>query len=108
VCEADHWQTQQPEWLMPRKLYLAAYDVRTAKRLKHALKVARQYARGGQKSAFECFLDAAEHADLLRNMAEAIDDACDSFALIAIDPRGAVAVLGKAVAPRDDRFLYFG
>lgn len=93
---------------MPRKLYLAAYDVRAAKRLKQALKVARQYARGGQKSAFECFLDPAEHRTLLRDMAAVIDDVCDQFALIAIEPRGAVAVLGKAVAPSDDSYLYFG
>jgi CRISPR-associated protein Cas2 len=93
---------------MPRKLYLAAYDVRTAKRLKLALKVARQFARGGQRSAFECFLDAAEHKALLREMGAVLNDACDRFALIAIEPRGAVAVLGKAVAPRDDGFLYFG
>lgn len=93
---------------MPRKLYLAAYDVRNAKRLRRALKLARQYARGGQKSAFECFLDPVEHRTLLRDMAEVIDDVCDQFALIAIDPRGAVATLGCAVAPQDAGYLYFG
>ena len=93
---------------MPRKLYLAAYDVRAPKRLKRALKIARQYARGGQKSAFECFLDAHEHKTLLKNMVEVLDEVCDQFALIAIDPRGAIATLGRATEPRDDSYLYFG
>lgn len=37
--------------------YLAAYDVSDPKRLQQALHVLRDYATGGQKSVFECFLE---------------------------------------------------
>ncbi len=44
---------------MARTLYLVAYDVRRPSRLRKALRVLKDYASGGQKSAFECYLSAA-------------------------------------------------
>lgn len=45
---------------MARKLYIVAYDVRKPSRLSKALRVVRSFASGGQKSAYECWLDAAD------------------------------------------------
>ena len=43
-----------------RILYIAAYDVSEDRRLRQALMVLRNYATGGQKSVFKCFLSPAE------------------------------------------------
>ena len=64
-----------------RQLYIAAYDISDAKRLRKALYAVRGYASGGQKSVFECFLTAAEKRALL-----------DSIRLI--------------INPKEDRFLF--
>lgn len=85
---------------MSRRLYLAAYDVPSAKRLRKALKVARRYASGGQKSIHECWLSAQEKTDLLRDMADVLHPR-DQFALIALDPRRTALLMGTAVSPSD-------
>lgn len=43
-----------------RDLYIAAYDISSARRLRAALKLVKGHATGGQKSAYECFLTPAE------------------------------------------------
>ena len=45
---------------MVRDLYLVAYDIREPRRLRKMLYLLKEYASGGQKSAFECYLTAGE------------------------------------------------
>ncbi len=91
-----------------RTLHLLAYDIRHPKRLRRALIVARAYASGGQKSAHECFLTAAEATRLMREMRVVAAAHEDSVLLIRLDPRGRPRTFGIAVAPSDGRFLYVG
>ena len=51
-----------------RDFFLAAYDVAHPRRRAAALKLARGYATGGQRSVHECFLTPAERGELLLNL----------------------------------------
>ncbi len=93
---------------MPRKLYLAAYDVREPRRLARALRVIKGFASGGQKSAYECWLTPAETAELERAMRGVLELEEDSFALIPLNPRRPITPLGVAIAPTDPAYFYFG
>lgn len=91
-----------------RQLYLAAYDISDSKRLQKALLVLRQYATGGQKSVFECFLTHAEKTMLLAEIEEVMDLVEDRFFLLRLDPRSKVRTLGVGVKPQDPTFYYIG
>lgn len=89
-----------------RMLYLAAYDVSDPNRLQRALHVLRDYATGGQKSVFECFLDQAEKQALLQAVAGVLNLNEDRFFVVRLDPRSKVQVLGMAVQPVDPSYFY--
>jgi len=89
-----------------RSLYLAAYDVADARRLRAALDLVKGYSTGGQKSVHECFLSEAERAGLLRDVALVLDQADDSFLLLRLDPRARVLTLGKGIAPMGSPYFY--
>jgi CRISPR-associated protein Cas2 len=91
-----------------RDLYIAAYDISSARRLRAALKLVKEYATGGQKSAYECFLTPAERRDLLRELRAVIEPIEDRVLLIRLDPRSRVHTLGIAEAPQDPPFFYCG
>jgi len=91
-----------------RSLYIAAYDIRDDQRLREALKVLRNYSTGGQKSVFECYLSEAEKRALLAEVRTVIDERCDRFLLLRLDPRRKVLVLGIAVPPMDPAYFYVG
>jgi len=91
-----------------RSLYLAAYDICDPKRLRKALAVMKQFATGGQKSVFECFLTEAEKERLVREMREVIAEKEDRFFLIPVEMRSPVHVLGIGVPPEDPPYYYAG
>ena len=91
-----------------RTLYLAAYDIADDRRLRQALNVAKNYATGGQKSVFECFLNEAERRALVREILQVIDEKEDRFLLLPVDARSRVIPLGIAVVPADPPFYYVG
>lgn len=91
-----------------RTLYLAAYDVSDPRRLVQALHVLRNYATGGQKSVFECFLTPGERHALVAEVSAVLDLDEDRFFLVRLDPRSKVQVLGIAVKPADPAYLYIG
>lgn len=93
---------------MPRKLYLAAYDVREPRRLARALRVIKGFASGGQKSAYECWLTPAETAELKRAMSGVLDLDEDCFALIPLNLRRPITPLGVAIPPADPDYFYIG
>jgi len=90
-----------------RRFYLAAYDIRTPKRLRRALKVTRAFATGGQKSAYECWLNDTERQLLLDNMQLVIDPDEDQFSLIPLDPRRPAVGLGTAQISKPPGLYYF-
>lgn len=91
-----------------RTLYIAAYDVADAARLRRALHAVKQYATGGQKSVYECFLTNAERQTLLSDVRNVLDSSEDRFMLLRLDPRCRVHTLGIAVKPADPDFFYVG
>ncbi|TVQ89494.1 MAG: CRISPR-associated endonuclease Cas2 [Chromatiaceae bacterium] len=94
--------------MIQRTLYIAAYDISDATRLRAALKVLKGYASGRQKSVFECFLTATEQRRLLLEMRAIIDHLEDRFVLLRLEPRGKCRVRGRAVAPIDPPWFYVG
>ena len=88
-----------------RTLYLAAYDIRDATRLRKALHVLKGYSTGGQKSVFECFLTEGERRRLLEEIGRVIAEE-DSFLMVRLDPRMRILTLGVGVAPVDPPFFY--
>jgi CRISPR-associated protein Cas2 len=91
-----------------RILHLACYDVSEPRRLIAALKLARVYATGGQKSVHELFLTPAERINLVDDMSTLLDLSTDRFLLLRLDPRSRVHTLGKAVKPADPDYFYVG
>ena len=91
-----------------RILHLACYDIAEPRRLIAALKLARAYATGGQKSVHELFLTPAERNHLVEDMSVLIDFDTDRFLLLRLDPRSNVHTLGKAIQPADPDYFYVG
>lgn len=91
-----------------RYLHLACYDIAEPRRLAAALKLARAYATGGQKSAHELFLTPAERDGLIADMVALIDSQTDRFLMLRLDPRSRVHTLGKAAAPADPDYFFVG
>ena len=90
-----------------RDFYLAAYDVGHDRRRAAALKLARGYATGGQRSVHECFLTPTERGELLLNLADVLDEEGDRLVLLRLDPRARIYALGAALAPADPAYFYF-
>lgn len=78
------------------------------RRLRLALELIKGHATGGQKSAYECFLNDVEQARLLQDVALVLEEDEDSFLLIGLDPRSRVYTLGRAVEPVDPEHFYLG
>lgn len=91
-----------------RHLHLACYDVAEPSRLAAALKLARRYATGGQKSVHEIFLTDAEREALVAAMRQLLNASTDRFLLLRLDPRSRVFTLGTALAPADPDYFYVG
>ncbi|CAK0741725.1 CRISPR-associated endoribonuclease Cas2 1 [Gammaproteobacteria bacterium] len=94
--------------MIARQLFLAAYDVSEPKRLQQALRVLKNYATGGQKSVFECYLSTREKQCLLNEVEEVLELTEDRFMLINLDPRQTVRALGIGQVPVDPTFFYVG
>ena len=90
-----------------RQLFMAAYDIRDDQRLYRALHVLRDYACGGQKSVFECYLTPNEKAKLVKRVQSVIDDD-DYFLIVPLRQSIAVRTIGMAQPPANPDFLYIG
>jgi CRISPR-associated protein Cas2 len=91
-----------------RDLYIAAYDIHSARRLRAALKLVKGHSTGGQKSVYECFLTAAERRAMLAALRALIEPGEDRVLLIRLDPRSRVHTLGIGEPPQDPSFFYCG
>lgn len=89
------------------QLYLISYDIASCRNRARALHHLQHHATGGQKSVYECWLDA----DQLHEARQALSPllAGDDRLLIArLDPRAIVHTLGVAAAPCGDPLVYVG
>ncbi|MDF1589024.1 MAG: CRISPR-associated endonuclease Cas2 [Gammaproteobacteria bacterium] len=93
---------------MARDLFLVAYDVRNPKRLRRVHQVLKEFACGGQKSAFECYLTNSERKELVGRVEDCINLKEDAFLVIQLVSRDAVSTLGIAMTPADELFTYLG
>ena len=93
---------------MSRKLFLVAYDVREPKRLRQTHQVLKEFACGGQKSAFECYLTQAEHDELVNRVEQCLDIDEDALLVIRLTDPHSVSTLGVAVKPADELYTYLG
>ncbi|MEX0618072.1 MAG: CRISPR-associated endonuclease Cas2 [Pseudohongiellaceae bacterium] len=93
---------------MTRQLYLVAYDVRNPKRLRQTHQVLKEFACGGQKSAFECYLTQAERDELVGRVGQCIDADKDALLVIRLTDGDNVSTLGIAVKPADELYTYLG
>ncbi len=91
-----------------RILYLAAYDIAELDRLREGLHILRDYATGGQKSVFECFLTISEKRQLIQRMDDLIEPREDRFLLVRLSRRRPTRVLGLGRQPRQPRYFYIG
>ncbi len=90
-----------------RVLFIAAYDIASPKRLRQVHRTVRKYARGGQKSVFECYLTPLERRTLLVRVRSLISEKEDRFALLRVEERTKPMLLGTAT-PVDPDFHYVG
>jgi len=72
------------------------------------LHLLKEYASGGQKSAFECYLSITERKELMARVEQTMDAEEDAFLVIRLTGRDAVATLGIAVKPVDQLYTYLG
>lgn len=84
-----------------RKLYLAAYDIANPRRLRRVHHVVLDYASGGQKSAYECWLSGYERDELLDRVKSEMDLDEDRFCLAPVLDVRSIIRRGTAVAPLD-------
>lgn len=87
-------------------LYIAAYDITDAKRLRQMHTLVQDYASGGQKSAYECYLTAPARQALIEKGGRIIRPDEDQFLLIHVRP-AATLILGCALPPATE-FGYLG
>lgn len=93
---------------MQRQLFLIAYDVREPKRLRQTHQVLKDFACGGQKSAFECYLTPSEREELVSRVERCLDTDEDALLVIHLTGRDNVSTLGIAVKPADELYTYLG
>jgi CRISPR-associated protein Cas2 len=93
---------------MQRELYLVAYDIREPKRLYRMLYILKDYASGGQKSAFECYLSDTEKKELLNRCVDVMERAEDALLIMRLKDKDKIAIMGKAVRPIDETYTYIG
>ncbi len=93
---------------MERDLYLVAYDVADERALRRMLKLVKGYATGGQKSVFECWLNAAERRGMLDAAGRTICVETDRFLIIRLDPRQRPMLLGRAEPVVNPWFFHQG
>jgi len=89
-----------------RPLYLIAYDIHCPERLHHALHAIRHYATGGQKSVFECYLNASEKEKVVTQLKHILCPEQDRCFILQLDPRMPISTLGIALKPTDQDWFY--
>lgn len=91
-----------------RSLYLVAYDIANPKRLRQAMYAIKEYATGGQKSVFECYLSDGELTALRNTLRDVLHAKEDRLFIVRLDGRCRMDALGIGIAPSDPVFFYRG
>lgn len=91
-----------------RQLYLVCYDIADHTTRRHALKLVRRYAMGGQKSVHECWLTAKERDALFADLSYLTNEHTDSIVIVRLDPRQLSYALGGGVIPEYTDWFYIG
>ena len=94
--------------MIRRLLYIASYDITQNTRRRKVHAAIKQFATGGQKSAYECYVSGKERNDLFRICVSLIDQTDDRFALLPVEMSSEPILCGTAVPPTDPEFYYVG
>lgn len=99
--------THDQETHSVHQLYLISYDIASCRNRTRVLHHLHHHATGGQKSVYECWLDADQLQEVRRVLPPLLAD--DDRLLIArLDPRAIAHALGVAAAPCGDPLVYVG
>lgn len=87
-----------------RTLYLVAYDISNARRLRRVFKTMRGYGDPLQYSVFQCALTATEKQLLINDLTDIIHPMGDRILIVNMGPvdgrgRDAVEILGSQSVP---------
>ncbi|THD10692.1 CRISPR-associated endonuclease Cas2 [Metallibacterium scheffleri] len=93
---------------MFQPLVLVAYDISSPLRARRVRQSLRAYAVGGQKSLYECRLDAGCLQATLQQLDAHIDPQADRALIVQIGRDTLVRTLGVACAPHDGTCFYQG
>jgi CRISPR-associated protein Cas2 len=91
-----------------RNLHLTAYDIRQPTRLRRVLNIIKDYATGGQKSAYECYLTPAEKVEMIGRVMHTMNLSEDRFSCIELRQSKQVRTLGKAIQSQNLDYFYIG
>lgn len=91
-----------------RLLYIIAYDIADETRLARVRYFLKNYATGGQRSVYECFLLPQELKFIISRLRRLISLHEDRVHIFRIDARSEVHTLGIAVKPKDPKYFYIG
>jgi CRISPR-associated protein Cas2 len=81
---------------MSRTLYLVAYDIACPRRWNRVHRLLMGYKVAGQKSAYECWVTAAELRAVMRELAALIEPEEDRIHVFQLDERMKVRCYGVA------------
>lgn len=81
---------------MARTLFLVAYDIGNASRLRRVGRYFKSYRVDGQKSVPEIWITAAELVQIQRDLDHMIVPTEDRIQLLSLDPRMTVRCMGQA------------
>jgi CRISPR-associated protein Cas2 len=91
-----------------RDLFLVAYDIASAQRLRRVLHTVKTFSTGGQKSVHECFLSKGERLALRSELDRIIDHQDDRVMFLRLGETTRSRSLGIGVPPKNPSFFYMG
>ncbi len=89
-----------------RTLYLCCYDIRCRRIRTAVLGLIKPLSSGGQRSAYECYLNPQEKQELQLKLAVLAEEG-DRIHLQRITQVEGIEVLGRAMAPAPTDFFHF-
>jgi CRISPR-associated protein Cas2 len=90
---------------MKRHLYLVAYDVAEAHRLRQVLEAVKAWRASGQRSVAECWMSPGERDSLAGTLASVLDDTVDRLHVLRLDPRQPALLFGLASQATERPFI---
>ena len=82
-----------------RQLFFVAWDIACDSRRRLIRERSSLFAAGGQKSAYECWVEPHRRDRFWQHLCLHVDSESDRLLMLRLDPRWPVICLGAAVSP---------